>query len=46
MFEANTVKSYMSTHVITLHPDMDVLEAVQILTQEKSRNHYAPSNYR
>jgi predicted transcriptional regulator len=23
---------FMSTHVVTLHPDMDVLEAVQILT--------------
>jgi predicted transcriptional regulator len=32
MPEANTVKTYMSTHVVTLHPDMDVVEAVQILT--------------
>ncbi len=34
MFKADTVKSYMSTHVVTLHPDMDVLEAVQILTDQ------------
>ena len=32
MSKADTVKSYMSTHVVTLHPDMDVVEAVQILT--------------
>ena len=32
MSEANTVKTYMSSHVVTLHPDMDVLEAVQVLT--------------
>jgi predicted transcriptional regulator len=29
---ANTVKSFMSSHVVTLHPDMDILEAVKILT--------------
>jgi predicted transcriptional regulator len=34
MFKADTVKSYMSTHVVTLHPDMDVLEAVRILTDQ------------
>lgn len=32
MSEENTVRMFMSTHVVTLHPDMDVLEAVQILT--------------
>jgi predicted transcriptional regulator len=32
MSEANTVKTYMSSHVVTLNPDMDVLEAVKILT--------------
>lgn len=32
MSEENTVRIFMSTHVVTLHPDMDVLEAVQILT--------------
>jgi predicted transcriptional regulator len=34
MLKADTVKSYMSTHVVTLHPDMDVLEAVRILTDQ------------
>lgn len=31
MSETNTVRIYMSTQVVTLHPDMDILEAVQIL---------------
>jgi predicted transcriptional regulator len=31
MSETNTVRTYMSTQVVTLHPDMDILEAVQIL---------------
>ncbi len=29
----NTVRDYMSASLVTLHPDMDVLEAVQILTE-------------
>jgi predicted transcriptional regulator len=29
---SNTVKPFMSSHVVTLHPDMDILEAVKILT--------------
>jgi predicted transcriptional regulator len=32
MSETGTVKNYMATHVVTLHPDMDVLEGVRILT--------------
>jgi len=29
----NTVKNCMSAHLVTLHPDMDVMEAVRILTE-------------
>jgi predicted transcriptional regulator len=33
MAAADTVKTYMSSHVVTLRPDMDILEAVKILTE-------------
>jgi predicted transcriptional regulator len=32
MSKQNTVNDYMSASLVTLHPDMDVIEAVQILT--------------
>lgn len=32
MSKQNTVSDYMSANLVTLHPDMDVMEAVQILT--------------
>jgi predicted transcriptional regulator len=34
MSESNTVETYMSTQVVTLHPDMDILEAVRILADQ------------
>ena len=33
MNDASTVRACMSAHLITLNPDMDVMEAVQILTE-------------
>jgi predicted transcriptional regulator len=33
MADTNTVSTCMSANLVTLHPDMDVMEAVQILTE-------------
>jgi CBS domain-containing protein len=35
MLETKTAKEAMSRHLVTLHPDMDVLEALRILVQER-----------
>lgn len=35
MLETKTAKEAMSRHLITLHPDMDVLEALSILVRER-----------
>jgi predicted transcriptional regulator len=33
MPDTNTVRSCMSANLVTLHPDMDVMQAVQVLTE-------------
>ena len=35
MPDTNTVSDYMSDKPVTLHPDMDVMEAVQVLTERR-----------
>lgn len=35
MPDTNTVIDYMSDKPVTLHPDMDVMEAVQVLTERR-----------
>ena len=35
MPDTNTVSTYMSDKPVTLHPDMDVMEAVQVLTERR-----------
>jgi len=35
VLESKTAKEAMSRHLITLHPEMDVLEAVRILVEER-----------
>jgi CBS domain-containing protein len=35
MLETKTAKEAMSHHLVTLQPDMDVLEALRVLVQER-----------
>lgn len=35
MSDINTVSACMSANLLTLHPDMDIMEAVQVLTERR-----------
>lgn len=35
MSDTNTINDCMSANLVTLHPDMDILEAVQVLTERR-----------